>query len=55
MQRMPPTAEQFQEELMRMMREGMRNAVRYVDINAGELHRRVGDYPGFWRQNPTIA
>jgi 5-methylcytosine-specific restriction protein A len=41
-----PTAEQFREELMRMMREGLRNDVGYVDVNAGELHRRVGDYPG---------
>ena len=33
---MPPTAEQFRDELMRMMREGMRNAIGCVDINAGD-------------------
>jgi len=43
---MPPTAEQFQAELMTMMGEGMRNSGGYVDINAGDLHRRVRDYPG---------
>jgi 5-methylcytosine-specific restriction protein A len=43
---MPPTAEQFREELYAMMREGLRNNVGYVDINAGELHCRIGDYPG---------
>ena len=43
---MPPTAEQFREELYAMMRDGLRNNTGYVDINAGELHRIVGDYPG---------
>jgi hypothetical protein len=52
---MSPTAEQFQEELMRMMREGMRNAGGYIDINAGDLHRRVGDYPGLNHRMPDCC
>jgi hypothetical protein len=55
MQPMPPTAEQFQQELMTMMRGGMRNAGGYVDINAGDLHRRVGDYPGLDHRMPDCC
>ena len=41
-----PTADEFREELFRMMHEGFRQQRLYVDINAGELHSRLGDYPG---------
>ena len=38
-----PTAEDFKLELHRMMLEAMKAGKRSVEINAGELHRRVGD------------
>ena len=41
-----PTADEFREELFRMMHEAVKHAVTHADINAGELHRRLGDYPG---------
>jgi len=41
-----PTADEFREELYRMMHEGFRRGVPHVDINAAELHRRLGAYPG---------
>jgi hypothetical protein len=40
-----PTVEEFKTELYRMMLEAVRAGKNTVDINAGELHRRVGDYP----------
>ena len=52
---MPPTADDFRTELMRMMREGFRKDAGYVDINAGELHRRVGDYPGRDHRMPNCC
>ncbi len=41
-----PNAEDFKNELHRMMLEAMREGKESAEINAGELHRRVGDYPG---------
>jgi len=40
-----PTAEEFKAELHRMMLEAVKAGEGVVDINAGELHRRVGNYP----------
>ncbi|MBZ5667277.1 MAG: HNH endonuclease [Acidobacteriia bacterium] len=40
-----PTADEFREELFRMMHAAFKQH-GHVDINAGELHRRLGDYPG---------
>jgi hypothetical protein len=41
-----PTAEEFKLVLHRMMLEAMQGGHDFVDVNAGELHTRVGDYPG---------
>ena len=41
-----PTADEFREELFRMMHAAFREHGPHADINAGELHRRLGDYPG---------
>jgi hypothetical protein len=40
-----PTSDDFRNELYRMMLETMKDGKSFADINAGELHRRVGDYP----------
>ncbi len=41
-----PDADDFRNELYRMMLEAMKAGEVFAEINAGELHRRVGDYPG---------
>ena len=41
-----PNADDFRHELHRMMLEAMKAGKPFAEINAGELHRRVGDYPG---------
>jgi hypothetical protein len=41
-----PTAEQFREELSSIFQEAVGENRSTVEVNAGELHRRVGDYPG---------
>jgi len=41
-----PTREEFKMELHRMMYEAMQQGRGTVEISSGELHRRVGDYPG---------
>ena len=41
-----PTSEDFKTELYRMMNEALFEGKAKADINAGDLHRRVGGYPG---------
>jgi len=43
---MPLTAEDFRDELYRIMDEAVREGSRYVDVNAGEIHKGLGGYPG---------
>jgi hypothetical protein len=40
-----PAAEEFKTELHRMMLEGIRAGRTTIDITAGELHKRLGNYP----------
>ena len=41
-----PTRETLRAELRSQLSQAERRGVSYVDINSGELHRKVGDYPG---------
>ena len=43
---MPLTAEDFRDELYRIMAEAVREGHKYVDVNAGEVHRGLGGCPG---------
>jgi len=43
---MPLTADDFRDELYRIMDEAIREGHKYVDVNAGEIHRGLGSYPG---------
>ncbi len=50
-----PTAEDFRMEMYRMMSEAMREGKQTAEINAGKLHRRVGDYPGRNHRMPVCC
>jgi hypothetical protein len=50
-----PNADDFRNELYRMMLEEMKAGRASAEINAGELHRRVGDYPGKNHQIPVCC
>lgn len=50
-----PNAEDFRSELYRTMLEAMKAGKAFVEINAGELHRRVGDYPGRNHRMPACC
>lgn len=41
-----PTAAEFRAELTRILRDARRKGAEYVDVNSGELHRKLGGYPG---------
>jgi len=40
------TADDFRDELYRIMYEAVRQGSKYVDVNAGEVHSGLGGYPG---------
>jgi len=50
-----PNADDFRNELYRMMLEAMKARRPFAEINAGELHRRVGDYPGKNHRMPVCC
>lgn len=50
-----PTAEDFKIELHRIMLDAMKEGRELAEINAGELHRRVGDYPGKNHRMPVCC
>jgi len=50
-----PSADDFRNELYRIMLEATKAGRPNVDINAGELHRRVGNYPGKNHRMPVCC
>jgi len=50
-----PTADDFRMEMYRMMNEAIHDGRETAEINAGELHRRVGDYPGRNHRMPVCC
>ena len=52
---MAKTASDFRSELGRLLTEGQRLGFVAVDINAGQLHRVVGDYPGKDHRMPVCC
>lgn len=50
-----PTAEDFKLELHRMMLEAIKEGRESVEIVAGDLHRRVGEFPGRNHRMPVCC
>lgn len=50
-----PRAEEFRLELIRVFYEAVQQGKSTVEISAGELHRRVGDYPGANHRIPVCC
>ena len=42
-----PSAHDFQRELTMIFKEAEQEGRQYVDVRSGDLHRKVGDYPGY--------
>jgi len=42
----PPTTDDFREEIRRQFSNACHANQTHIDINAGQLHRAVGGYPG---------
>jgi len=52
---MPPTAQDFQKELNKIFQGAQQQGKPYVDVKSGELHRRVGGYPGHNHRMPVCC
>lgn len=50
-----PTSEEFKMELHRMMYEAMQQGRGNTEMTSGELHRRVGGYPGADHRMPMCC
>lgn len=50
-----PTSEDFRRELRSQLRAAELKNQPYVDVNAGELHRQLGGYPGKKHQMPSCC
>jgi hypothetical protein len=50
-----PTAEEFKLELVKAIGEAFEEGKDSVEISAGELHRRVGGYPGANHRMPVCC
>ena len=46
---------EFRAELLAQFSHAQNRAAPYVDINSGELHRRVGGYPGRDHRMPVCC
>jgi len=52
---MAKTANDFRNELVRLLTEGEKLRFVAVDINAGQIHRSVGGYPGTDHRMPVCC
>lgn len=50
-----PNSFDFELALSHIFREAEEQGRSYVDVNAGELHRKVGGYPGRNHQMPVCC
>jgi 5-methylcytosine-specific restriction protein A len=51
----PPTTDDFRAELRAQIRRAIRQRRPHVEINAGELHRKVGGYPPKSGENHAMS
>jgi len=52
---LPPTAQDFQNELEKWLETAQREGKSYLDVISGELHRAVGGYPGQSHRMPVCC
>jgi hypothetical protein len=49
------TAEDFRNALIRIFKESQQEGVKFIEIRSGDLHKRVGDYPGRNHRMPVCC
>jgi 5-methylcytosine-specific restriction protein A len=54
-QKMAPTATDFEQALNTLFATAWRQGLTHVDVEAGQLHRQVGGYPGTAHRMPVCC
>ena len=49
------TADDFADELSRILDEAEREGRKHIDVNAGEIHKGLGGYPGTDHRVPVCC
>jgi hypothetical protein len=52
---LPSTANDFYTELKAQLSRAQKRGASYVEVNSGELHRKVGGYPGKGHRMPMCC
>ena len=52
---MIPTIIDFQKELDEILNDAKKQNLDYIDVSSGEIHRRVGSYPGPNHRMPMLC
>lgn len=52
---MPPNTSDFQQELYNVFMNAQKEGESYFDVSAGDLHRKVGGYPGSNHRMPLCC
>ncbi|RJX29194.1 MAG: HNH endonuclease [Dethiobacter sp.] len=52
---MAPTAQDFQSALEEAFKSAQNQGEAYIDIKSGDLHKRVGEYPGSNHRMPVCC
>lgn len=55
MRNITPNAEDFQKRLEGILRDAQQQGENFVDIKSGDLHRKVGGYPGSNHRMPICC
>jgi hypothetical protein len=50
-----PTKAEFRSELRRQLREAELRRAQHLEVNAGDLHRKLGGYPGLSQRLPSCC
>ena len=50
-----PSVDEFQSELRSLLREAESRSLPHLEINSGQLHRKLGGYPGTKAQMPSCC
>jgi hypothetical protein len=49
------TAEDFRSALIQIFKDSQQKGITFIDVRSGDLHKRLGDYPGTNHRMPICC
>ncbi len=49
------TVKMFEAEIINLQKQARKSNLQYIEINSGELHRKIGGYPGKNHRMPVCC